>query len=90
MDCSNSVENASTSTKSGCANLFERALRRKKVSSWKVFEMRILLLDWRLSDKGKRAVLVERYGVTVAYLCFLATGRAQHWSSVVIVCADLG
>ena len=83
MDCSNSVENASTSMKSGCADLLERALRRKKVSSWKVFEMRMLLLDRGLSDKGKRAVLIERYGVTVAYLCFwllveLSTGRRLH------------
>ena len=70
MDCSNSVENASTSMKSGCADLLERALRRNKVSAWKVYEMRMLLLDRGLSDKGKRAVLVERYGVTVSYLCF--------------------
>ena len=80
MNCSNSVENASTSMKSACAHLLERALRRKKVSSWKVFEMRMLLLDRGLSDKGKRAVLLESCVVTVAYLCFwllveLSTGR---------------
>jgi len=42
------------------ADLLEKVLRRKKVYSWKVVELKLFVVARGVSDSGKKAVLVER------------------------------
>ena len=44
----------------GQADLLEKVLRKKKVSSWKVVELKLFLVARGVSDFGKKAVLIER------------------------------
>ena len=51
---------------SATSNILESTVRRKKTSSWKVFEIRLILLDRGPTDEGKRTELVEKYGFSSA------------------------
>ena len=54
------TEGSESERMKGQAVLLEKVLRRKKVSSWKVVELKLFLVARGVSDSGKKAVLVER------------------------------
>ena len=59
------------------AVLLEKALRRKRISSWKVLELKLFLLSRGESDKGKKEQLVERYAYGRPNAAFLSRRQME-------------